>query len=70
MKKKAKTKRKKLPAFEIDGNIKKFFPPTSPMGFGEPIPYGELNPVGLRKPTKDRLYPDTASFVLPCTGTE
>jgi hypothetical protein len=69
-KRKVKTRRRKRKAFEVDESIKAFFPPTSPMGFGTPIPYGQSEPVELRKPAKENVRYSSVSFALPLTVTE
>jgi hypothetical protein len=70
MKKKAKTGRRKCKAFEVKESIKAFFPPTSPMGFGTPVPYDQPEPVELRKPPKENVRYGPVSFALPLTATE
>jgi len=60
MGKAARRKRKKRLVFEVQESIKKFFPPTSPMGFATPIPYGQPKPGDVQKTDRDRLYSNDA----------
>ena len=55
--KKVKNKtRKRRRIFEIDSSTKKFFPRTSSMGFGVPVPYGDPNPLTSQKANREGLH--------------
>ena len=56
MKKKKKIRPKKLPRFELDESITKFFPPVSRMGFSTPIPYAnQPGPAKTKESKEDSL---------------
>lgn len=57
MKKKKKTKRKRLPKFKLDESIRKLFPPVSEMGITTPTPYDNyLRPSKTRSRPEEQIY--------------